>query len=66
MPRDCEHGQLARSCERCEDAREIAALTLALHKVRAEYRVLLAVVKARNPNDPVLSGLDTACAEEGA
>jgi hypothetical protein len=26
MSRDCEHGQLARSCDRCADAAEIADL----------------------------------------
>lgn len=26
MARDCQHGQLARVCDRCEDAREIAEL----------------------------------------
>lgn len=25
-PRDCEHGQLARACERCDDARELVRL----------------------------------------
>lgn len=28
--RDCEHGQLARACDRCADAREIAELRAAL------------------------------------
>lgn len=35
--RDCKHGQLARSCDRCEDAREIAELRAELaewHKLR--------------------------------
>ena len=26
QPRDCQHGQLARSCERCADAAQIAEL----------------------------------------
>lgn len=30
--RDCQHGQLARSCDRCADAREIAELRDALKK----------------------------------
>lgn len=29
----CEHGQLARSCERCDDAREIAELRALLREV---------------------------------
>lgn len=34
--RDCQHGQLRRSCERCADAAEIAALTARLVEVEAE------------------------------
>ena len=30
--RDCEHGQLARACDRCADTREIAELRAALER----------------------------------
>lgn len=33
--RDCHHGQLARSCDRCADAREIAELREELERERA-------------------------------
>lgn len=32
--RDCEHGQLARSCDRCADAREIAELRAEVARLR--------------------------------
>lgn len=32
--RDCQHGQLARACDRCADAREIAELRAALLDAR--------------------------------
>lgn len=32
--RDCQHGQLARACDRCADAREIAELQTALMGAR--------------------------------
>ena len=32
--RDCQHGQLARACDRCADAREIAELREALTEIR--------------------------------
>lgn len=37
--RDCQHGQLARSCDRCADAAEIAEL-------RAEVEALTAVARS--------------------
>lgn len=33
-PRDCEHGQLARSCEICELKRELAAVTAERYTLR--------------------------------
>lgn len=33
MSRDCKHGQLARSCDRCADAEEIAELRAALKAI---------------------------------
>jgi hypothetical protein len=44
--RDCQHGQLARSCDRCADAREIAELreALALHEVGSAYAHRLAIM----------------------
>lgn len=32
--RDCEHGQLARSCDRCADSREIAELQREVDRLR--------------------------------
>lgn len=34
--RDCEHGQLARSCDRCEDAAEITRLRAELAEAKRE------------------------------
>jgi hypothetical protein len=34
----CQHGQLARVCERCEDAREIARLQALVETVQAAER----------------------------
>ena len=34
-PRDCKHGQLARACDRCADAAEIAELREALAEAKA-------------------------------
>jgi hypothetical protein len=44
--RDCQHGQLARSCDRCADAREIAELreAIALHEVGSAYAHRLAIM----------------------
>jgi len=33
--RDCQHGQLARACERCADAREIAELRAGMEAIAA-------------------------------
>lgn len=34
--RDCEHGQLARSCDRCDDAQRICELEAEVEALRAE------------------------------
>lgn len=39
-PRDCVHGQLARSCDRCADAAEIAELRAEVAALRAEVNEL--------------------------
>ena len=43
--RDCEHGQLARSCDRCADAREIEELRAELAAERERWRELLGDVR---------------------
>lgn len=45
QPRDCIHGQLARSCQRCDDARDIAGLTAELAELRRLHEILVRVVK---------------------
>lgn len=40
---DCEHGQLRRTCERCEDAKRIAALVALNEQKDAEIARLRAV-----------------------
>lgn len=35
MNRDCKHGQLARSCDRCADEREIADLRREVQELKA-------------------------------
>ncbi len=37
-PRDCAHGALARSCDRCADAREIAELKAEVERLRSTPR----------------------------
>lgn len=44
--RDCEHGQLRRSCERCADAREIADLCAQLADEQRHADELAAVLLA--------------------
>ena len=39
--RDCKHGQLARSCERCEDERLIAELLSMPHLDDIGLRIVL-------------------------
>ena len=39
--RDCQHGQLARSCDRCADAAEIAELRAEVERLK-EHAVVLA------------------------
>ncbi len=44
--RDCHHGQLARSCDRCADAREIADLREELERERAAKAAALGLVSS--------------------
>lgn len=41
MQRDCEHGQLARSCEICELKRELAAANVRVEELKADRDKLL-------------------------
>lgn len=52
--RDCEHGQLARSCDRCADAREIAELRDEAENLRWE---LDATKRAREATEAECAGL---------
>jgi len=49
MPRECEHGSLRRSCERCADADEIAELRE--NRDRAVRLLHLAMAQLRRWND---------------
>ena len=42
MSLECEHGQLARSCNICEYEREIAELTARVGELEAENKKLMA------------------------
>lgn len=48
-PRECEHGSLRRSCERCADAEEIAELRA--NRDRAVRLLHLAMAQLRRWND---------------
>jgi hypothetical protein len=61
--RDCEHGQLRRSCERCEDAREINALGAEVERLTRERDAALdAMVTAHLREDAKDEGLRNATA----
>jgi hypothetical protein len=49
MPRECEHGSLRRSCERCADAEEIDELRA--NRDRAVRLLHLAMAQLRRWND---------------
>jgi hypothetical protein len=65
--RDCQHGQLARSCDRCADAAEIAGLREEVERLRMDLEntraeALLAVATERKRWTPLLLRLTESLA----
>ena len=62
--RDCAHGQLARSCDRCADAAEIASQAAEIARLREALEQI-----ARMPHAPdawVVAGIALQTPEEAA